>query len=94
MKKVFIIRMINREKIEIKGLKKIISNVQIFENFNINIEKNKITTIFGPNGSGKTTFLNIFSGLLKKDSGYIKGINLDIDSFSYIFQNYRESLLP
>ena len=86
--------MINREKIEIKGLKKIISNVQIFENFNINIEKNKITTIFGPNGSGKTTFLNIFSGLLKKDSGYIKGINLDIDSFSYIFQNYRESLLP
>lgn len=80
--------------ISIKNLKKSYNKVEVFKDFNLDIEQGKITAIFGPNGSGKSTLLNILSGILKKDSGdYCLG-SLDSFQISYIFQNYRESLLP
>ncbi len=50
-------------------------NLLIFENLNLNINKNSITSIIGPSGCGKSTLLNIL-GLL--DSSY---------SGDYIFNN-------
>lgn len=45
---------------------------------NISLEKGKITMLIGPNGSGKTTFLNTCTGVLKADSGKVifKGIDI------------------
>lgn len=80
--------------ISVKNLKKSFNNTEVFKDFSISIEQGKITAIFGPNGSGKSTLLNILSGIIPKDEG---GFNIDNFShfeFSYIFQNYRESLLP
>ena len=50
----------------------------IFNRFNVNIKKNKLTTIVGLNGSGKTTLVKILCGLYKFD-GYINidGIRLE-----------------
>ena len=42
---------------------------KVFENVNVNIEKNKVTVISGGNGTGKSTLINIILGLLPLKSG-------------------------
>ncbi len=51
-------------------------------NFNIEFEQGKFYSILGPNGSGKTTFLDLLTRFLKPDSGNILFDNKDILSFS------------
>lgn len=76
--------------IEIINLSKSYDKLQVLDDFNLKIEKNKIYCLFGPSGCGKTSLLNILAATLSGDSGKIKGIeNLSI---SYIFQ--EERLLP
>lgn len=49
--------MIRLENIlEIKNLSVSYEDKKILKNININIKKNKITSIIGPSGCGKTTF--------------------------------------
>ncbi len=43
----------------------------IFENINLQLDTNKITLLNGINGSGKTTFCRLLSGLEKKYKGRI-----------------------
>jgi ABC-type multidrug transport system fused ATPase/permease subunit len=43
----------------------------IFENLNLEINKNQIIGIYGPSGSGKSTFADLLSGLLTPTSGKI-----------------------
>jgi len=74
----------------IKDLAKSFNNNEIFSNLNLDINKNKITAFFGPNGCGKTTLFNILVKITKKDSGEIT-LNA---TPSYMFQNYSASLLP
>jgi len=78
----------------VKNLKKSFKNTEVFRDFSIEIEKGKITAIFGPNGSGKSTLLNILSGITKSDGGSFSIKDFNKFKSSYIFQNYRESLLP
>ena len=80
--------------ISVQNLKKSFNNIVVFQDFNISVEQGKITAIFGPNGSGKSTLLNILSGIVAKDGGNFDIENFNHFEFSYIFQNYRESLLP
>lgn len=76
--------------IEIKNISKSYNDLQVFQNFNLNINKGQIICLLGASGCGKTTLLNMLSGLVKYDSGCIEGVN--DKSFSYIFQETR--LLP
>jgi len=80
--------------ISVQNLKKSFNNTEVFHDFSIGVEHGKITAIFGPNGSGKSTLLNILSGIVAKDGGKFDIENFNHFEFSYIFQNYRESLLP
>ena len=41
----------------------------IFDDFNLTIEKNTCTAIVGANGCGKSTLLNLISGSLSSDNG-------------------------
>ncbi|NMS92213.1 ATP-binding cassette domain-containing protein, partial [Clostridioides difficile] len=43
----------------------------IFENLSIDIEDGEFVSIIGSNGTGKSTLLNIISGLIKESSGEI-----------------------
>lgn len=47
------------------------NEINIFNNFNLKIEKNKCTAIIGSNGCGKSTLLNMISGSLLADKGQI-----------------------
>lgn len=71
-------------------------NKSILKNVNIKINKGEFISLFGPNGCGKTTLLNIIAGVLKPDSGtvLIDGKPVDEQKIGYVFQNYRDSLLP
>jgi molybdopterin-binding protein len=60
----------------------------------LKINDNEILVMIGPTGSGKTTILNIISGLLKPDSGSILVDGQDITTLpvesrnvGYLFQN-------
>ncbi|MDR7871693.1 MAG: ATP-binding cassette domain-containing protein [Tissierellaceae bacterium] len=47
------------------------NHIDIFNGFNLEIEKNKCTAIIGPNGCGKSTLLNLISGSIMLDQGEI-----------------------
>lgn len=53
-------------------------NKQVFNDFNLEIEKGKIVGLLGKNGTGKSTLLYIICGLLKPSHGNvtIKGIDI------------------
>lgn len=47
-------------------------NSVIFENFDLELKKGELKTIFGKSGSGKTTLFELILGNLKQQSGEIK----------------------
>jgi len=84
-------------KIEIKNLSKRFDNKEVFRNYYLTLEGNKITAIMGPSGAGKTTLLRIISGLTTADSGTVTESGLVASGktrarISYQFQEDR--LLP
>lgn len=77
--------------ITIKNLNKSYGGKAIFKNFSLSVKESEIVSIFGPNGCGKSTLMNILAGITTSDNGSIK---INRSNLGYVFQNYRESLLP
>src|SRR6187455_3764985 len=79
--------------ITIRGLTKYFAGWPLYENFDLDIPKNKIVSVFGPNGCGKSTLINMVAGLIPPDEGQIlfDGMLLSEIKFGYVFQNYREA---
>lgn len=59
-----------RSIIKIRNMSFKYNNKKIFENINLDIYEGTFTVIVGQNGSGKTTFAKLLSGILKGE-GYI-----------------------
>ncbi|MEN8078173.1 ABC transporter ATP-binding protein [Clostridioides difficile] len=55
----------------VNNLYKKIGNKEIIKDLSLDLDKGKVLGILGPNGKGKTTFLNIIAGFLKKTSGEV-----------------------
>ncbi len=81
--------------IEIKNISKSFNGKDVLKDVSFDIAQNSFISIFGPNAAGKTTLLNLISGLLKPDGGEIiwDGLIDDV-KIAYVFQNYRETLFP
>ncbi len=58
--------------IEFKDVHKSYGNKEILKGVNLNISKNKIIGLLGPNGSGKTTMIKLMNGLLQPDEGNVE----------------------
>src|SRR5690606_3297589 len=82
--------------IPIRGLTKYFAGWPLYENFNLDIPKGKIVSVFGPNGCGKSTLINMIAGLIPIDSGEIlfDGKSLAQTKIGYVFQYYREAMFP
>jgi branched-chain amino acid transport system ATP-binding protein len=85
--------------LEVKDVSKRFGGLMANSGINFHIEKGEITAIIGPNGSGKTTFYNVITGISPATSGkvFFKGMNItrmkpyDIATcaISRTFQNIR-----
>jgi len=61
-----------------EGLIKDFYGLRAIDKLNISIEKGQIHSLIGPNGSGKTTFINLVTGLFPVTEGkiYFNSINI------------------
>ena len=87
----------SRQKlITVRGLKKAFGDVVVYDGFDIDLPEGQLISIFGPNGCGKSTLINLISGLMPIDAGEVlyDGRTIKETKISYVFQNYREALFP
>lgn len=81
-------------KLSIENINKRYDDHTIFENFNIDFYVNEVNCILGKSGCGKTTLLNIISGIIKNDTDNLS-IKEELNRVenkleaSYIFQDDR-----
>ena len=68
----------------------------VVDRFSLSIEKGEFVTLFGPNGCGKTTLLNVISGTSDWDSGSVSIADKPPQAarIGYVFQNFADSLFP
>jgi NitT/TauT family transport system ATP-binding protein len=85
-----------RPHVTVRGLCKSFAGQPLYTDFNLDLPKNKIVSIFGPNGCGKSTLMNMIAGLIPLDQGEIlfDGKTLKETKIGYVFQNYRDALFP
>lgn len=71
-------------------------NVEVFSNLSAEIDPGEFVAIFGPNGCGKTTLLNIIANSVAPDGGAViyDKERMDTIKIGYVFQDYRHSLFP
>ena len=82
--------------ITVRGLSKKFQGTTIYDDFSIDLPMGKFISVFGPNGCGKSTLINMISGLMPMDAGEVlyDGQSIRDTRISYVFQNYREALFP
>ena len=82
--------------VTVRGLTKHFPDAVVYDRFDLDIPRGKLVSIFGPNGCGKSTLINMITGLIPIDAGEIlfDGKPLRDIKFGYVFQNYREALFP
>ena len=82
--------------ITVRGLCKAFGAAAVYERFDIDIARGQVLSVFGPNGCGKSTLINLIAGLIPPDGGEILlgGKTLAATKIGYVFQNYREALFP
>lgn len=84
--------------IELKALSKNFGELKVLDNIDFSVRDGEILAILGTSGCGKSTFLNILSGLLRQDGGSLRIEGKASELFSdwkhiaYMFQEDR--LLP
>ncbi len=87
---------LGKKMVELENVSKSFPGVKLIEDFSYKFSRFEKVGIIGNNGTGKTTFLNLITGILKPDSG-----NIDIGktiSFGYYRQDgisfdYRERVI-
>ena len=68
-------------QLTVRSLIKRFDGLTALNNFNLDVDEGEIVGIIGPNGSGKTTFFNVLSGMYPADGGEV------------FFDNHSENLL-
>jgi NitT/TauT family transport system ATP-binding protein len=86
----------DRPHITVRGLCKAFQGSPLYQDFDLDLPEGRIVSIFGPNGCGKSTLMNMIAGLVPVDRGKIlfDGKSLKETSIGYVFQQYREALFP
>lgn len=59
-------------RLSARGIRKSFGGHVVLQGIDLDVQKGEIVGMLGPNGSGKTTFLNVLSGLVHPDSGEVE----------------------
>lgn len=65
----------------------------ILKNFSLEVERGEILGVFGTNGCGKSSLLNVLAGFVTPQAGFVH-ISGNPAKVSYLPQSYDETLLP
>jgi branched-chain amino acid transport system permease protein len=68
--------------LEIRGLRKSFGGIQAVRGIDLDVMPGSIVGIIGPNGSGKTTFFNLITGLTQPDGGKVRLAGEDVTGLS------------
>lgn len=71
----------------------------VMQDFSLTVHRSEFITLFGPNGCGKTTLLNVIAGIETPDEGAIRIHSAPhgkphAPRIGYVFQDYRGYLMP
>ena len=82
--------------VTVRGLSKRFGAAVVYDRFDLDIARGDLVSVFGPNGCGKSTLINMIAGLVPVDAGEVlfDGKPIRDIVFGYVFQNYREALFP
>ncbi|HEY0097883.1 MAG TPA: ATP-binding cassette domain-containing protein, partial [Pyrinomonadaceae bacterium] len=82
----------NVQKSYLEGDKRIL----VLNDLTLSVGEHEILSLFGPNGCGKTTLINICAGLMQADAGVVQIFGADPRDvrIGYIPQAFGESLFP
>lgn len=70
-------------------------NSVVLDDVHFDVAEKSFMTLFGPNGCGKTTLMNLLCGADKGlTSGTIEGAEALRGQIGFVFQDYRRTLLP
>ena len=64
--------------LEARGLSKRFGGVLALDGLDLSVAPNEIIGLIGPNGSGKTTFFNVITGIYGADAGSVTFDGADI----------------
>ena len=64
--------------LDVRGLTKRFGGVVAIDGLDVVVAPNEILGLIGPNGSGKTTFFNVLTGLYAADAGVVTFAGVDI----------------
>lgn len=64
--------------LEIQNVTKMFGGLKAVDDLSFELQENEILGLIGPNGSGKTTVVNIVTGFLKPEKGSVKYLDEDI----------------
>jgi len=60
------------------NLSKFFEGLKALDNVSISVPREELTLVIGPNGSGKTTFINTVTGFYRADGGKVEYEGKDI----------------
>jgi ABC-type branched-subunit amino acid transport system ATPase component len=58
--------------LELRGVSKSFGGLRVLDGVDLSVEAGAVHALIGPNGSGKTTTINLLSGLYRADAGEIR----------------------
>ncbi|MBM7774948.1 branched-chain amino acid transport system ATP-binding protein [Actinokineospora baliensis] len=64
--------------LEVSGLRRSFAGLRAVDGVSFTVEPGEVVSIIGPNGSGKTTALNLVSGVLRPDAGQVRFQGRDV----------------
>jgi ABC-2 type transport system ATP-binding protein len=63
--------------IEVEDLEKNFDDVEALNGVSLEVQEGEIIGVLGPNGAGKSTLMNILTGQIDRDSGYVEVLGED-----------------
>lgn len=66
----------------------------VLDDVSFDVKHGEFITLFGPNGCGKSTLMNILTATDTASGGRIIGIEQLAGHIGFVFQDYRRTLLP